>query len=293
MLDRYRELRRTQRLLIGYGGATLPEVLPSDLTGGVATDADRIVSSARQSFDETVRAAGLSLKQRKQLFLRAGLWVGVPLALTVLLTNFKLLLALPLGLVLERFLLTRRTYKRAEGFEKDYTAFLLSLASAVRTGQDPIFALCEEYKLFDKRSEIYKELKIFTSNIESGMPEERAIKEFAISIEHPDLNLFRAAMILARREGSSLSQCLQRLARVTRQRQSFRRKVKTAVAVQKLSAIGIAVCVVVIGLIQYSANPDSVQKAFAHPTGSKVIYFGLTLVVVGLVWMRQMSKSRI
>jgi Flp pilus assembly protein TadB len=182
---------------------------------------------------------------------------------------------------------------RAELFERDYTAFLLSLASSIRTGLDPLRAFIQCGELFPENSILSIEVKKTSHAIESGRGEDWAFGHFAYSIKHPDIGLLRAALILSRRQGSSLGTCLHRLARVTRQRQSFRRKIRGAVAMQRLSAFGIAGCTVIVGVIQGTSNPRAIHDAWQHPTGSIALAGGLGLVLFGLGWMLYMSRRRL
>jgi Flp pilus assembly protein TadB len=198
---------------------------------------------------------------------------------------------IPIGLYW--FSLDRRAHNRSEAFERDYTAFLLSMASSIRTGLDPIVALSECAKLFPQDSVLAKEICKTAEDISLGLEEEAAFRQFAQSIRHPDISLLRSALILSRQQGSSLGSCLHRLARVTRQRQSFRRKVRGAVAMQRLSAFGIAGCTVVIGMIQVSSNPRALADAWGHPVGHIAISFGIGLVVFGLGAMLYMSRRRL
>jgi len=191
------------------------------------------------------------------------------------------------------FVLKQRAFRRAELFERDYTALLLSIASSIRTGLDPLSALLKAEELFKKKSQVSLELEKFRLQIEKGANTETALRSFARSIDHPDVQLFRTAFILSRREGASLATCLQRLARVTRQRQSFRRKVRSAVAMQKLSALGIAACTVVIGCIQWSANPKAIDLALTHALGGKLLACGAGLILFGLCWMFSLARKRI
>lgn len=238
-------------------------------------------------------SAGLEDSQVRQICIRLiFVSAGALIAATMLQQGIWLMMV-PAFLVQQYLWLKRKAYRRAEAFEKDYTALLLSLASAVRTGLDPLLALLQCDSLFRPESEVAQEIARIRENIEQGGVEEEVLRSFASSIDHPDIGLFRAAFVLARKEGASLGECLQRLARVTRQRQSFRRKVKTAVAMQKLSAIGIAACTVVIGLIQWMGNPQAVLSAFHHPAGFRLLMCGLLLVVLGLAWMLSLARARI
>ncbi|WKZ57553.1 MAG: type II secretion system F family protein [Bdellovibrionota bacterium] len=185
----------------------------------------------------------------------------------------------------------RETAQQSQAFERDYPALLLALASAVRTGLDPLMALLATSELFEENSVMRKELQRVKSALERGATEEEAIHHFGTSVRHPDLQLFRTAFVLARKEGASLSECLRRLVRVTRNRQSFRRKVKAAVALQKLSAIGIGGCAIAIGIIQGISNPQAMEIALSHPSGSKLIFAGLFAIVLGIAWMLRISGS--
>jgi Flp pilus assembly protein TadB len=205
---------------------------------------------------------------------------------------------IPEPLVLEKkerthFFNRSRNFRRVNNFEKDYTALLVSLASAIRSGLDPLAALCQSQNLFQPQSEVSIAVGKFKTQLEKGVSEEEAIMGFASDIAHPDISLFRSSFILARKEGSSLGECLHRLARVTRQRQSFRRKIRAAVAMQKLSAIGISGCAIIIGIIQFVSNPKAVSLALAHPIGSKILMAGVGLIITGLVWMLNISRTRV
>ena len=183
--------------------------------------------------------------------------------------------------------------KRALSFEQDYPAFLLALASGVRTGLDPLVAMLRSVELFPVKSEIRRELELCRERIERGDQEDQVIFRFGENVNHPDVRLFRTAFVLARREGSSLSEALQRLTKVTRQRQSFRRKIRSAVALQKMSAIGIGMCAVLIGGIHATANPELIKTTLNHPDGPKLLTIGAVLIVGGLIWMMRMSKGKV
>jgi Flp pilus assembly protein TadB len=90
-----------------------------------------------------------------------------------------------------------------------------------------------------------------------------------------------------------LGACLQRLNKVTRHRQSFRRKAKAAIAMQKLSSFGIVGCSLLIGVIQISMNPDNFFKAWSHPLGGMLILFGLVLSSVGITWMLYLGRDKV
>jgi tight adherence protein B len=212
----------------------------------------------------------------------------------VLILGLRWAAALPLiPLALQFIKLKRAARQRSSNFERDYPVLLVSLTTAVRTGIDPLVALLNAYELFEDKSELRREIEHLRRLSEQGVSEDALILEFAQSIDHPDIKLFRTAFSLARKQGSSLGECLQRLVRITRQRQSFRRKIKAALAMQRLSSVGIAVCAVLIGVMQFIANPAGVRSTMEHPFGSKALLLGGGLILFGLVWMTRIARSKV
>jgi tight adherence protein B len=195
-----------------------------------------------------------------------------------------------LGIV---WMLKRAAFERAERFERDYPSMLIAIASSVRTGSDPLIAMQQARNLFAPDTEVHRELEQFAVRVERGDSEESSIRHFGSTIDHPDIALFRAAFLLSRKEGSSLGKCLHRLARVTRNRQSFRRKVRAAVAMQKLSSFGIAGCALLIVGFQAVASQEALVRALEHPLGSRMLGAALCLVLAGLIGMLRMSRAKI
>lgn len=255
-------------------------------------DEEDSVFNQKGWFSDLCCQANLSRAERRKI-LTFIVVTSLLVMILVILSKALLLPAIIFPAIFALFHLSRRAFKRAENFERDYPAFLLSLASSVRTGMDPLAAMIASEKLFDPDSEIRRELFKFKSGIERGKSEVQTIQEFAASIRHPDIQLFRTGYLLARREGSSLAECLQRLAKVTRQRQSFRRKVKGAVAMQRLSAFGIGACAVLICAIQGLGNPKIITDALSHPLGMRLMITGVSLILVGLLWMIKMTRAHI
>lgn len=280
------ELGRTRNLLASQSNhnGLFPNTYKSDSHG--------LVSRRLSNLLAKLALAGIGQRELRALFTRVLCVSFALIGCSVLLRAPLLMTLVPLAPISEWILVNRRVARRSAEFERDYTAMLLALASAIRTGLDPLVALASLHHLFPKSSVICKELLLFKDNVDRGMNEERAIRSFAAGISIADIEQFKIAMILARKEGSSLSVCLERLARVTRHRQSFRRKVKAAVAMQKLSAIGIAGCTAVIGLTQFISNPESMRLTVSHPQGSRILLFGVSLILVGLVWMARLVKPR-
>lgn len=188
----------------------------------------------------------------------------------------------------------RAKYLRALGeFEGDYAVMLTALASSLKSGHDPLSALVEQSKVFGPGTILGAGLLGLSEDLRLGASETESIDNFCSAAAHPDLDLFRFSFLLGKKHGGSLSTCLHRLARVTRQRQAFRRKTRAATAMQRLSAIGIAGCTAAVTAIQFSASPEAFKAAWLDPVGQKLLLLGFSLACIGVGWMFYLTRARV
>ena len=175
--------------------------------------------------------------------------------------------------------------------DRDLPALLTSVASSVRAGMDPLSALIGAREYFPRGTVLVQEIEKIRQGVHDGRDEEELLDGFLSLYESRDGDLFKGCLILSRRHGGSLADPLHRITRVVRQRQSFRRKTKAALAMHRMSAIGIALCAVAMGALQFGMNPQSLDVAFDHPMGSKILCGGLLLISTGLGWMLTMGSE--
>lgn len=183
--------------------------------------------------------------------------------------------------------------KRLSSFERDYPALLIVLSSMIKAGGDPFACLLECRNLFVETSEMYLQLQKISEAIHRGETEANAIEKFGDDLDFSEVALLREVLLLGRQQGASLGQALIRLARVTRQRQSFHRKARAALALQRLSSIGMLLCALCILVMQFVANPEAFWRAVNHPVGCIFICSGAGAVLTGVIWMLSLSRRRI
>ena len=144
-----------------------------DLYGIVDTDknASRQENNnlASSTFKHYCRLAGLGEGFIFKIFITFIFFCAALCFIAVFTGSISVLAGLLLLPACIYFFLKRRIAARAQNFEKDYTALLVSLASAIRSGIDPIAALMQAEKLFAETSEISRSLSDFKSQIEKGV----------------------------------------------------------------------------------------------------------------------------
>jgi len=196
-----------------------------------------------------------------------------------------------LGAIGVLWFVRRRENKRNVAIERDLPALLTSVASSVRAGIDPLRAICDAEEYFPAESPFVKEVRLFKQKISAGDDEFDAIEQMLADDNHPDVELFKRCIILSRRHGSSLADPLHRVVRVVRQRQSFKRKTRAALAMHRMSAIGIAICAMLIAVMQAVMNAKGVAIAFQKPIGITLLSVGGALIMLGVGWMLNMGRQ--
>jgi tight adherence protein B len=194
-------------------------------------------------------------------------------------------------LFLEQSMASKKVEKRKRKFEADFPSFINSFTAAIRTGLDPLSALKSIEEILGKECLIAREVKNIFRELESGASEEAAIQKFADAYEFHDVSLFKTSLVLSRKEGSALSPILKRLVKITRQRQYFRKKICSALTMQKVSAFGILLCLKIIMVAQCIFNYKVITETLQHPLGIRLLSIGIIAISVGTVWIINIIKS--
>lgn len=180
----------------------------------------------------------------------------------------------------------------SEKFDRDYPVFLNALATALKAGKDPVAAIEMTAQLFPRTSVLGNELHKLISALRRGLREEQALNQFAVELCNHDVSLFRAAINLSSRHGAPLTEALYRLAQVTRTRQSFRRKVNTSLALQRISSYAIFGSVCLITFAQWAANPQGFSQVIADSSGRSLLVLSACLTLTGCIWTGRLGRFK-
>jgi Flp pilus assembly protein TadB len=181
--------------------------------------------------------------------------------------------------------------RRKNIVERDLPALVTAVASSVRAGVDPLRAICDAEEYFPPGSLFIDEVRLFKQRLAAGDDEFDVIEDFFINDGNSEVELFKQCLLLSRRHGSSLAEPLHRVVRTIRQRQSFKRKTRAAMAMHRMSAVGIAGCAIVITGMQLVMNVSGVKTAWESPVGKILIGVGASLIAIGVAWMLRMGKE--
>jgi len=202
-------------------------------------------------------------------------------------------MAILTGPMIVNFFINRRIAQRFKAFDKDYPQFLLSLVGMLKTGLNPIQALEAAAVNLEERSLVRIEVDLMLERLRLGVSEERSIGSFGEDIDHAEIELFVQALLLSRRVGGNLSDTLDRLARQVRKRQYFRQSAVGAVGLQRGSIIFILGILGVLEFYLYTVWPASVIETWTDPSVREYAQMALAMIILGVFWVRQVTKIRV
>ncbi|MCB0310479.1 MAG: type II secretion system F family protein [Bdellovibrionales bacterium] len=203
------------------------------------------------------------------------------------------LFSLLAGPIFMSWLLNFAIEKRFKAFDSDYPQFLLSLVGLLKTGMNPMGAIEAAAESLENDSLLRHEVILMNERLRFGVSEDKSIGSFGEDIFHPEIELFVQALLLSRRVGGNLSDTLDRLAKQVRKRQYFRQSANAAVGMQRGSIWVIIFILVALEGYLLLIYPQAVTGAWKDELGWSVWQFGIMVILLGIYWVRQVTKIRV
>jgi tight adherence protein B len=201
-------------------------------------------------------------------------------------------ISLMTGPLFMRWLLNTAIERRFKAFDADYPQFLLSLVGLLKTGMNAMGALETGAQGLEPGSVVRQEVELMIERLRFGVSEDKSIGAFGEDVFHPEIELFVQALLLSRRVGGNLSDTLDRLAKQVRKRQYFRASANAAVGMQRGSIWFIISILVGLEVYLYFVYPQAVVGAWNDPFGWQVWQFAIVVILLGIFWVRQVTRIR-
>ena len=307
-------------LLISFGTTTVIYWLvqqrsrTSELTRvrrrlGVETPAERLGSSATpalirssvQNEPRWLQSIGLHLRINEKLQVlieRAGVTatpkgIKKQCALASVLTGVGVLLvgnqwatmlALPAALLagfvpLQR--LRRAGRKRLARFEAQFPGALEFIARSMRAGH--AFSISLEMLHREFEQPLAGEFRRVFEEQNLGMPLDAALGRLAARIHLIDVQFFVSAVVLQRRTGGNLTEILDTLAEVIRERYKLKGKIKAVSAHGRMTSKALSAIPIVVGIMMFMVNKEYTNFFLHTTTGFEMLGASVALQIVAYV----------
>lgn len=294
-----RDQRSTLLRRLARPRITNPLLKPGDLERPV----DRL-SNVRAIHVLLLRAKGLATPLER-LITQSGLTitVGALVLASVLLgcvgylivkvlTHFTVLAlaAAPLSASVPVMFVRWKRTRRFRTFEEQFPEAIELMARTLRAGHafpTGILMVAEEMP-----NPLGAEFKLLYDRQNFGMSLNDALKGMAERVPILDARFFTTAVLTQRETGGNLSEILDNLAAVIRDRFKVKRQVRAVTAHGRITGFILSALPPVLALILSIVSPGFMKPMFTDPLGTKMIVAGCAMQLVGTLIIRKLVNIR-
>ena len=190
------------------------------------------------------------------------------------------------------FLILRaKRNKRMSEFESQLPEALDFLARSMRAGH--AFSISIEMLGAESPDPLGLEIRTLFNELNLGAPVETALTNFARRMPLVDVRMFVSSVLLQRQTGGNLSEILQRLAYVIRERFRLRGQVKAASAHGRMTAIVLTILPLVLVLALTVIAPEYLKILADDADGKWLIVGAICAQLLGYFIMRRITDIKV
>lgn len=205
-----------------------------------------------------------------------GVFAGAPAPL--------LFLAIPaflLGTVVPLQRLRRAARKRRALFESQFPGALEFISRSMRAGH--AFSVSLEMLCQESDPPLAHEFRRVFEEQNLGMPLDAALSRLAARTELIDVSFFVSAVLLQRKTGGNLTEILDTLAEVIRERYKLKGKVQAISAHGRITAKALSAIPIIVGVIMFAVNHEYSEFFFHTETGWKMLAASILLQIIAYI----------
>jgi len=273
----------------GVGETVVKRALEGPLPG-----VDRLVAGTRGgiSLQSLIDQSGVKITPSAVVLisvmgaLMAGLitYLLLPLALVVVLVALAAAFA-PFG-----FLLHRRG-RRLKRFEEMFPEALDLLSRAIRAGH--AFQTAMGMVADELPEPVGPEFKKTFDQQNYGLPLRDALNELSERIQLLDVRFFVTAVLIQRDTGGNLSEILDNLAHVVRERFKIQRQVRVHTAHGRFTGYVLLALPAALAVALSVINPAHMELLFHERMGQIMLMGAIVMQSIGFVWIRKVIKIEV
>lgn len=137
------------------------------------------------------------------------------------------------------------------------------------------------------------EFRTAHEEIHYGVPMTDALHNLAVRVPLTDVRYLVIAVVIQRESGGNLAEILASISSIIRQRLQLRARVRVLSAEGRLSAWVLSLMPFGIVGAMAIVNPKYISVLWNHPSGVTIIWLGLTMILVGIAWLRGVIHIRV
>lgn len=185
------------------------------------------------------------------------------------------------------FAMARR--RRFREIRRQLPAMIDILARSSRAGRSIEQAI--HLAATESKGVIATELQKLDQSLQMGASFEKAVKTFAVRLPLMEVRILATTLVVQRVSGGHLSETLDRMATVIRDRISTYNQIQATTGAGRLSTMVIAALAPVAFVSMMVVNPEHVQVLMDDRMGRYLLMLGVVLELVGLLWVVMLIRN--
>jgi tight adherence protein B len=288
----YQALVRPPKSLLAVNRQPVRRTAVRDLKGrfGVALERSLERRGRRAALGERLERAGIALRPGEYAA-SASVVAGLGAFCGLLIGGLPLaFICSVLVVVVAWLLLTVRTSKRRQAFERQLPDVLQQLTSSLRAGYGIMQALGAVAR--DVPAPAGDELRRVVHEVQLGRPLTESLDAMAARVEGQDFAWVVQAIDINREVGGDLVEVLDAVASTIRARAQLRREIKTLSAQGRLSARFLIAMPFALGAVLSAIRPGYLSPLFEPGAGPVLLGMGAVMITIGWLWLRSIVRLR-
>jgi tight adherence protein B len=180
---------------------------------------------------------------------------------------------------------------RLKRFEEQFPEALDLLARAIRSGQ--AFQTAMGMVGDELPDPVGPEFKKTFDQQNFGLPLRDALNEMSARIALLDVRFFVTAVLIQRDTGGNLSEILDNLAHVVRERFKIQRQVRVHTAHGRFTGYVLMALPAALAVALSFINPEHMQLLFHEKMGQTMLMGAIVMQAIGYVWIRKVIKIEV
>jgi tight adherence protein B len=196
-----------------------------------------------------------------------------------------------IGASLPFMVLKVKRTRRLRAFEEQFPEALDLIARALKAGH--AFATGLKMAADEMQEPVGPEFRKTFDEQNFGLPLKDALDNLTFRIPVLDVRFFATAVLIQRETGGNLSEILENLAHVVRERFKILRQVRVYTAHGRLTGYVLLALPSVLGIALSFINPDHMNMLFRERMGQMLLMTAAGMQTAGFLWIRQIVKIEV
>jgi tight adherence protein B len=262
--------------------------------GGALPGLDRLVRGTARgaSLARWIEQSGVKTTVSSLLLMACGSAVVLALIVTMAVrAPWGLPVGAGFGFVMPFAVLNVKRTRRMRTFEEAFPEALDLIARALKAGH--AFATGLKMVADEMEEPVGPEFRKTFDEQNFGLPLKDALDNLTQRVPHIDVRFFATAVLIQRETGGNLSEILENLAHVVRERFKILRQVRVYTAHGRMTGYVLLALPAFLCIALSFINPDHMNLLFRERMGQMMLMAALVMQTVGYLWIRQVVKIEV